>query len=104
MSKRLRRAEAVIWLAVALLGHAPAQGQSASPHGSFLEVDGTRLYYEECGSAPQAVVLVHDGVLDSSAWDDVWSEFCKHFHTIRWLALWLAECPIPNISWTVGML
>jgi pimeloyl-ACP methyl ester carboxylesterase len=47
-------------------------------------VDGAKLYYEECGSAPQAVVLVHDGVLNSAAWDDVWPEFCKHFHTIRY--------------------
>src|SRR5215475_7401817 len=84
MTKRLRRAEAIIWLGAALLGNVPTQGQSASPQGSFLEVDGTRLYYEECGSAPQAVVLVHDGVLDSSAWDDVWPEFCKHFHAVRY--------------------
>jgi pimeloyl-ACP methyl ester carboxylesterase len=47
-------------------------------------VDGTKLYYEECGSAPQVVVLVHDGVLHSAAWDEVWPEFCKHFHTIRY--------------------
>lgn len=30
------------------------------------------------------VVLVHDGVLDSAAWDDVWPAFCKHFHAIRY--------------------
>jgi pimeloyl-ACP methyl ester carboxylesterase len=47
-------------------------------------MDGAKLFYEECGSAPQTVVLVHDGVLDSAAWDDVWPEFCKHFHTIRY--------------------
>jgi pimeloyl-ACP methyl ester carboxylesterase len=47
-------------------------------------VDGAKLYYEECGSAPQVVVLVHDGVLHSAAWDDVWPDFCKHFHTIRY--------------------
>jgi pimeloyl-ACP methyl ester carboxylesterase len=47
-------------------------------------VDGAKLYYEECGSAPQVVVLVHDGVLHSAAWDDVWPDLCKHFHTIRY--------------------
>jgi pimeloyl-ACP methyl ester carboxylesterase len=67
-----------------LLGNAPAEGQSASPQGSFLEVDGAKLYYEECGSASQVVVLVHDGVLHSAAWDDVWPDFCQHFHTIRY--------------------
>src|SRR5262249_27972330 len=84
MKKRKLCAEAILLLAAALLGNAPAQGQSAASRGSFLEVDGTKLYYEECGSAPQAVVLVHDGVLHSAAWDDVWPDFCKHFHAIRY--------------------
>jgi len=84
MAKRMRCVEAVVLFAVALVGNSPAQKQSAPPQGSFIDVDGARLYYEECGSAPQAVVLVHDGVLDSAAWDDVWPEFCKHFHTIRY--------------------
>lgn len=84
MTKRKRVAEAIVLFAMALLGNAPAQGQSAPPQGSFLEVDGAKLYYEECGPAPRVVVLVHDGVLDSAAWDDVWPEFCKHFHTIRY--------------------
>jgi 3-oxoadipate enol-lactonase len=84
MTKEMRCAEAIVLLAAALLGNPPAQGQNVSPQGSFLEVDGAKLYYEECGSAPQLVVLVHDGVLDSAAWDDVWPEFCKHFHTIRY--------------------
>src|SRR5215472_8345107 len=84
MTKRLRCTEAIILLAAVLLGNAPARAQSAPPQGSFLEVDGAKLYYEECGSAPQVVVLVHDGVLHSAAWDDVWPDFCKHFHTIRY--------------------
>src|SRR5262249_14573612 len=84
MTKRMRCAEAIVLFAVALVGNAPAQEQSSPPQGSFLEVDGARLYYEECGSAHQAVVLVHDGVLHSAAWDYVWPEFCKHFHTIRY--------------------
>jgi len=84
MRKRLRFAEAVVLSATALLGNAPAPAQSAPPQGTFLEVDGAKLYYEECGSGPHVVVLVHDGVLHSAAWDDVWPDFCKHFHTIRY--------------------
>ena len=56
----------------------------ASIPGSFLNVENGKIYYEECGSSPQTVVLVHDGVLDSAVWNDVWSEFCRHFHTIRY--------------------
>jgi 3-oxoadipate enol-lactonase len=42
------------------------------------------LYFEECGAASQTVVLIHDGVVDSAVWDDVWPEFCSHFHTVRY--------------------
>jgi pimeloyl-ACP methyl ester carboxylesterase len=84
MKKKARWTEVIVLFMAVLLGNTPTQGQSVRPQGSFVEVDGAKLYYEECGSAPQAVVLVHDGVLDSTAWDDVWPEFCKHFHTIRY--------------------
>src|SRR5579871_2786568 len=52
--------------------------------GAFVEVDGARLHYEECGSGPKAVILLHDGVVNSAVWDDVWPAFCKQFHTIRY--------------------
>ena len=52
--------------------------------GAFVEVDGARIYYEECGSGPKAVILLHDGVVNSAVWDDVWPAFCKQFHTIRY--------------------
>jgi 3-oxoadipate enol-lactonase len=84
MTKTLGWAKAIALIAAALVANAPARAQSAPPQGSFLEVDGAKLYYEECGSAPRTVVLVHDGVLHSAAWDDVWPDFCKHFHTIRY--------------------
>ncbi|HEV2388695.1 MAG TPA: alpha/beta hydrolase [Candidatus Acidoferrales bacterium] len=59
-------------------------GVSPGP-GSYVQVEGGKLYYEECGSAfPQTVVLIHDGVVDSKVWDDVWPAFCKRFHTIRY--------------------
>ena len=59
----------------------PAEG---SGRGSFLDVGGSKLYYEECGASPQTVVLIHDGVVNSSVWNEVWPEFCKQFHTIRY--------------------
>jgi 3-oxoadipate enol-lactonase len=56
----------------------------ATPRGAFVDVDGSKLYYEECGNGPEAVVLLHDGVVNSAVWDDVWPAFCKRFHTIRY--------------------
>ena len=49
-----------------------------------MEVDGSRLYYEECGTGQKAVLLLHDGVVNSAVWDDVWPTFCKQFHAIRY--------------------
>lgn len=52
--------------------------------GSFVEVEGSKLYYEECGTGPVAVVLIHDGIAHSAVWDEVWPVFCQKFHTIRY--------------------
>src|SRR5262249_38133125 len=54
-----------------------------TPHRAFVDVDGSQLYYEEDVGA-KAVVLLHDGVVNSAVWDDVWPAFCKDFHTIRY--------------------
>ncbi len=66
------------------LAFAAGLGGAARTPDSFAPVAGGKIYYEECGSSSQAVVLVHDGVLHSAAWDEVWPEFCKHFHAIRY--------------------
>ena len=73
--------------ALALSGVANAQNSNKGTDGpgAFATVSGSKIYYEECSSSrQQAVVLLHDGVLHSAAWDEVWPEFCKHFHTIRY--------------------
>jgi 3-oxoadipate enol-lactonase len=68
-------------------GQAIAQGADsltkAGP-GSFVEVEGSKLYFEECGTGGEAVILIHDGIAHSAIWDDVWPEFCRKFHTIRY--------------------
>jgi len=57
----------------------PEQGRP----GQFLETDGAKIYYEECGSGP-TIILLHDGLLASSTWDDVWPQLCAEFHVIRY--------------------
>ena len=73
---------ACLWFAHTACAQTKKGAETAT--GSYLEVGGTKLYYEECGSSQQTVVLLHDGVLHSAAWDDVWPAFCKHFHAIRY--------------------
>jgi 3-oxoadipate enol-lactonase len=55
-----------------------------SAPGHFVEVENGKIYYEECGIGPDAVVLIHDGIAHSAVWDGVWPAFCKEFHTIRY--------------------
>jgi pimeloyl-ACP methyl ester carboxylesterase len=71
----------IYFLAVGVLR---AQPVGTVPPGAFVEVDGSRLYYEECGTGPMAVILLHDGVVNSAVWDDVWPALCKQFHVIRY--------------------
>jgi 3-oxoadipate enol-lactonase len=66
-----------------LLGQSPTARPTSGP-GAFAPVEGSTIYYEECGSGPQTVLLIHDGVVNSAVWDLVWPEFCRHFHTIRY--------------------
>jgi 3-oxoadipate enol-lactonase len=64
---------------------AAQQPVSATPASTgFVEVDGGKLYYEEGGQGPQTVVLIHDGVINSAVWNEVWPQFCQHFHTVRY--------------------
>jgi pimeloyl-ACP methyl ester carboxylesterase len=58
--------------------------QTRNGGGNFLDVENGKIYHEECGTGDEAVVLIHDGVVHSAVWDDVWPAFCKAFHTVRY--------------------
>jgi hypothetical protein len=48
---------------------AEAQAMPPAAHtmpSAFVQVEGSKLYYETCGTAPQTVVLLHDGGLEFS--------------------------------------
>jgi 3-oxoadipate enol-lactonase len=63
-----------------------AYGQKTAPiekHSGYLEVAGSKIYYEECG-AGAAVVLLHDGLLHSATWDAEWEPLCKKYHAVRY--------------------
>jgi pimeloyl-ACP methyl ester carboxylesterase len=61
-----------------------AAAEAQPPSGAYVAVEGGRIWYETCGSGPKAIMLIHDGVLHSARWDDVWPILCKDFHVVRY--------------------
>jgi 3-oxoadipate enol-lactonase len=80
---RISRSLPLVLVVLSSLGGAQNPGTPPAP-GAFVEVNGGKIYFEECGSGPEAVILMHDGVANSAVWDDVWPNFCSHFHAIRY--------------------
>ncbi|WP_369058711.1 alpha/beta hydrolase [Caulobacter sp. 73W] len=62
-----------------LLSAVPAHAEPA-----FVEVEGGKLAYDVCGSGPKTIVLIHDGILHSAAFDDVQPLLCEQFRVIRY--------------------
>jgi 3-oxoadipate enol-lactonase len=58
--------------------------EAESTAGAFVTVEGGRIWYQSCGSGPKAMVLIHDGILHSATWDDVWPILCQDFHVVRY--------------------
>ncbi|MDO9223871.1 MAG: alpha/beta hydrolase [Caulobacter sp.] len=50
----------------------------------MLPVEGGTLAYETCGAGGRTIVLLHDGILHSAAWDDVWPRLCESYRVIRY--------------------
>jgi pimeloyl-ACP methyl ester carboxylesterase len=55
----------------------------------MVDVDGGQIYYETCGPqsserGPQTIVLIHDGVVNSASFDDMWPILCKDFRVVRY--------------------
>jgi len=80
------------------LDAAPTNVAAAQASTGFVDVDGGKLYYEELNHGGQTVVLLHDGVVDSAVWNDVWPEFCQHFHVVRYDRRGFGKSPA-STSW-----
>lgn len=66
----------------------PAYGQTekavaVEKHSGHLDIAGSKIYYEECGTGA-AVVLLHDGLLHSVTWDPEWDPLCRKYHAVRY--------------------
>lgn len=70
-------------LALCLLLSATPAAAADAP-GAFAPVQGGQVYYETCGSGPETLVLLHDGVVHSAGWDDAWPILCAQFRVVRY--------------------
>ena len=59
-------------------------GSVANAQTGVAQVSGGKLAYEVCGTGEKTLILMHDGVVDSSVWDGVWPTLCKEFRVIRY--------------------
>ena len=60
----------------------------------FVEVNGTRLYYEMAG-AGDTVVFLHGFTLDTRMWDDQFRLFAEHYHVIRYDLRGFGQSAVP---------
>jgi len=72
------RGAAIVWMVAAVWS--PMIPGAAS---DFLDVGGSRVFYEVTGTGP-ALVLVHDGLLPSDSWNAQWEFFSKGHRVIRY--------------------
>jgi pimeloyl-ACP methyl ester carboxylesterase len=82
--KPLSTPAAAIAFGCLLLGPPLAVPPAAQAAPSLAPVAGGKVAYETCGSGPRAIVLLHDGILDGSAFDGVWPLLCQRFHVVRY--------------------
>lgn len=61
-----------------------AWAAAAHAQTRFVDVEGGKIAYETCGQSGPSVVLLHDGVLHSAVYDDVWPLLCQRFHVLRY--------------------
>jgi len=57
---------------------------ATAARAEMVDVDSGQLYYQTCGKGPQAIVLIHDGVVNSASFDDMWPILCKDFRVVRY--------------------
>ena len=74
--------------AAGLLGHGVLAAKANSPGtdkqtNGYLDVGGSRIYYETHGSGP-AIILLHDGLLSAVTFDEVWEPLAARHQVIRY--------------------
>ena len=65
--------------------------------GAMVPVEGGQVYAETCGKpTDRAIVLLHDGVLHSAAFDPVWPDLCRRYRVVRYDRRGFGRSPAPT--------
>ena len=65
----------------------------------YLDVGGSKIYYETRGSGP-AIVLLHDGLLSAVTWDEVWEPLPTRHQVIRYDRRGYGRSELPTKSYS----
>src|SRR5581483_9982163 len=71
---------------------------STQPEASFVEVNGTQLYYEVLGEG-HPLVLIHGGYMDRRMWDDQFHAFARHYRVIRYDVRGFGKSKLPSVAY-----
>jgi pimeloyl-ACP methyl ester carboxylesterase len=63
----------------------------------FLDIDDTKLYYQSQGTG-QPLVLLHDGLLSSTVWDQQAAMLAKDFRVIRYDRRGFGQSPASSVE------
>ena len=95
---------ALLLCAASLPGHLVLATEANSPGpdkqtSGYLEVGGSRIYYETRGLGP-AIVLLHDGLLHAVTWDEVWQPLAARHEVIRYDRRGYGRSELPTGSYS----
>lgn len=95
---------ALVLCAAALVGYGPLAARAESPGtdtqtNGYLDVGGSRIYYETRGSGP-AIILLHDGLLPAVTWDEVWDALAARHQVIRYDRRGYGRSELPTKSYS----
>ena len=100
----MRHKVVVLGLVAALIGSATGtpslkdSGSTGKQASGYLDAGGSKIYYETRGSGP-AIVLLHDGLLSSPTWDEVWQAVAKRHQVIRYDRRGYGRSELPTKSY-----
>ena len=73
----------VLVIALPVLAAGPSSADSDKQASGYLDVGGSKIYYETRGSGAP-IVLLHDGLLHAVTWDEVWQPLATRHEVIRY--------------------